>query len=63
MFARLYIEALLVNEELANMVWELWNTGVITNNLAEWAWFELAFSGDDRGKDGSMSRVNFRQGR
>jgi hypothetical protein len=37
MFTELYIEALLVDEDLADQVWELWNAGVITDSLAAWA--------------------------
>ena len=40
--ARLYVEALLVDEILADQVWELWNAGVITDGEATWAWFMLA---------------------
>ena len=37
-----YIEALLVDEELADRVWEAWDTGVITDDLAAIAWCILA---------------------
>lgn len=37
MLTELYIEALLVDEELADRVWELWNAGVIRDDLAAWA--------------------------
>ena len=43
MFTDLYIEALLVNEELADQVWELWDVGMIPDELAEVAWSILAF--------------------
>ena len=42
MFAEIYIEALLVDEELADQVWELWDRGVIDDDLAEVAWLLLA---------------------
>lgn len=38
MLSRLYVEALLVDTELADKVWELWNAGVITDELAALAW-------------------------
>ena len=38
MLAELYIEALLVDEELADMVWELSEAGLISDELAEMAW-------------------------
>ena len=44
MLARLYVEALLANEDLADQVFELWNAGVITDDLAAWAWGILALS-------------------
>ncbi len=42
MLTEIYIEALLVDEELADQVWELWNVGVITDDLAALAWCILA---------------------
>ncbi len=38
MLTEIYIEALLVDGELADQVWELWNVGVITDDLVAWAW-------------------------
>jgi len=40
----IYIEALLVDEELADQVWELWDAGEITDGLAAWAWLILVAS-------------------
>jgi len=34
MFTELYIEALMTDEELADEVWELWDLGVVTDDLA-----------------------------
>jgi hypothetical protein len=42
MLIELYIEALLVDEELADQVWELWDAGVIDDELAAVAWLLLA---------------------
>ena len=42
MLARIYIEALLVNENLADQVWELWNAGLIPDEVAAWAWWLVA---------------------
>ncbi|MDH3469426.1 MAG: hypothetical protein OES26_26670 [Gammaproteobacteria bacterium] len=39
MLAEIYTEALLVDENLADQVWELWDAGVITDELAASAWF------------------------
>ncbi len=38
MLTELYIEALLVDEGLAYEVWELWEQGLISDELAVWAW-------------------------
>ncbi len=42
MLTEAYIEALLVDEELADQVWEAWHTGIITDDLAVQAWAILA---------------------
>ena len=42
MFTRLFVEALLNDPELADQVWELWNAGVITGEMAAWAWSLVA---------------------
>ena len=36
-FTRLYVEALLTEPERADQVWELWNAGVIADEVAAWA--------------------------
>ena len=46
MLTELYIEGLLVDEELADQVWELWDAGVITDDLAALAWSILVAVGD-----------------
>ena len=38
MLTELYIEALLVNEELADLVWEAWDQGEINDEAALMAW-------------------------
>lgn len=38
MLTELYIEALLVDSALADEVWELWDQGLISDELAVWAW-------------------------
>jgi hypothetical protein len=45
MLTNLYIEALLVDEELADLVWEAWDGRVIRNDLATLAWAILAAKG------------------
>jgi len=38
MLTELYIEALLVDEELADLVWEAWDSGEISDETACMAW-------------------------
>ncbi len=38
MLTEAYIEALLVDEELADQVWEAWDTGKIDDQIACIAW-------------------------
>ena len=38
MLTKLYIEALLVNEEPADQVWEMWDLGAIDDQLVLIAW-------------------------
>ena len=42
MLTEIYIEALLVDEELADQVWELWGAGITTDAEAARAWCMLA---------------------
>ena len=42
MLTEIYVEALLVDEDLADQVWEMWDAGVITDEMAAWAWCILA---------------------
>ena len=42
MLARIYIEALLVDEYLADAIWELWNAELIPHEVAAWAWLMIA---------------------
>ncbi len=42
MLTELYIEALLVDEVQADLVWEAWDGGEIDNELAALAWLLLA---------------------
>ena len=42
MLTEIYIEALLVDEELADQVWEAWNAGEIDDIAAFRAWLLMA---------------------
>ena len=44
MLTEIYIEALLVDEDLADRVWELWDEGEIDDTIAVLAWFMVAYS-------------------
>ena len=48
MLTRLYVEALLTDEDLADQVWELWNVGMIPDGLAAMAWLILALRPFDK---------------
>ncbi|MCH7822602.1 MAG: hypothetical protein IIA07_11340 [Proteobacteria bacterium] len=47
MLVEIYIEALLVDEELADQVWELWDAGVIDDELAVVAWLQVSYNFDN----------------
>ena len=44
MLTEIYIEALLVDEDLADEVWTAWDKGEIDDWVAWLAWFILAYS-------------------
>ena len=44
MLTELYVEALLVDEELADLVWEAWDAGLIPDALSAIAWWLVAYS-------------------
>jgi len=46
MLIEAYIEALLVDEDLADQVWEVWNARLIPDDVAAWAWFLVCTVGD-----------------
>ena len=49
MLTEIYIEALLVDEELADQVWEAWDKGEIDDDIAWLAWWLLAIKYQDVG--------------
>jgi len=51
MLTEIYIEALLVNEELADQVWEAWDARLIPDELAAVTWCILAM-------DASLVNIN-----
>ena len=57
MLTETYIDALLVDEALADLVWELWDRRVIGDELAAWAWWLLVTDGT--GQTSSQINVQF----
>ena len=41
MLVDIYIEALLVDEKLADLVWQAWDAGLISDELATIAWLQV----------------------
>ena len=41
MFCSIYIEALLVNEDLADQIWDAWNAGELCDRVAAAAWLAM----------------------
>ena len=44
MLTEIYIEALLVDEDAADHVWEAWDGGLIPDDLAAIAWWLLGYN-------------------
>ena len=44
MLTAIYMEALLVDEEQADLVWEAWDEGEIDDGAAYFAWLLVSFS-------------------
>ena len=43
MLTEIYIEALLVDEELADQIWEVWDKGIIDDLVVWLAWWLVAY--------------------
>ena len=52
MLIEIYIQALLVDEELADQVWEAWDKGVIDNQFAWLAWMLISFNNSNQSMEG-----------
>ena len=55
MLTRIYVEALLVDSVLADQVWELWDAGLISDELAAIAWWVSAFIESGRSTKGNWA--------
>ena len=45
MLTHLYIEALLVDKDLADQVWEAWDKRQVSDFWAMWIWLQVAENG------------------
>ncbi len=45
MLTAIYIDALLVDTELADQVWEAWDKGEVSDYCAAWMWIAVASAG------------------
>ncbi len=45
MLSEIHIESLLVDEELADQVWEVWDAGEIDDQIALIVWLKVADNG------------------
>ncbi len=54
MLAEIYIEALLVDEELADQVWEAWDKGEIRDEVAAPAWWLIRLNPQQSGQSSTM---------
>ena len=50
MLTEIYIEALLVDEELADQVWEVWNAGKADDQVAWLAWWLITYKTKQSGQ-------------
>ena len=44
MLTEIYIQALLIDERMADQVWDAWDMGEISDFWAAWAWWTIAAS-------------------
>ena len=56
MLTEIYIEALLVDEDLADQVWEAWDGGGIDDQVAWLAWMLIARKNAVRRPERTMNR-------
>ena len=50
MLTKIYIEALLVDEELADQIWKTWDVGEIDDSTVALIWWRICFAGDGIGR-------------
>ena len=56
MLTETYIEALLVDEELADQVWEAWDNGEIDDEIAAWARWLITLNVKQSGRSSTTLR-------
>ncbi len=59
MLTDIYIEALLVDEELADQVWYMWESGGIDDDLAATAWLLISIRSSPPSRRYPATRQNF----
>jgi len=59
MLIELYIEALLVDEELADQVWEAWDKGEIDDEVVTIIWCLMTFGIERLWRDGANRKSPF----
>ena len=57
MLTEIYIEALLVDEELADQVWETWDKGEIDASSAIMLWSMIAFGAGEQENESCIESV------
>ncbi len=57
MLTEIYIEALLVDEELADQVWEAWDKGEIDDQVAWLAWWLITLNAKQSGQSSTTLRL------
>ena len=61
MLTEIYISALLVDEELADQDWEVWNTGEVSDAFAAWAWWLIVALNRNSSNPYRHCPITFRQ--
>ncbi len=57
MLTEIYIEALLVDEELADQVWEAWDVGKINDQVAWLVWWLITFNVQQPGQSSTTIKA------
>ena len=58
MLTEIYIEALLVDEELAEQVWKAWDSGEIDHQMASLMWWLITLRCSKRGNQVEIRKLS-----